>query len=143
MPIALSTFWWVLAGLAVIAELLTGTLYLLLVGVGLAAGALAAHAGTGLVLQICLAAAVGAAAVLLLRQARKRHPRPLRSEANPDVNLDIGEVVQVDHWNDDGTASVFHRGARWTVVARLAGPQAPGPHRVSEVVGSRLVVDPA
>ncbi|MES2188210.1 MAG: NfeD family protein [Pseudomonadota bacterium] len=140
---ALTTFWWVLAGLAVAAELLTGTLYLLLIGTGLAAAALAAHAGTGLTTQICVAAAIGITAVLLLRRLRRRHPRPVPSEANPDVNLDIGTTVQVLAWNADGTANVFHRGARWTAVPRVAGPQVPGPHRISEVTGNRLVLDPA
>ena len=36
------TLWWILAGAAVVAELLTGTLYLLLLAAGLATGALAA-----------------------------------------------------------------------------------------------------
>ena len=40
-----STLWWLAAGAAVIVELLTGTFYLLMLTLGLAAGALAAHAG--------------------------------------------------------------------------------------------------
>ncbi|MEG0922354.1 MAG: NfeD family protein, partial [Comamonas sp.] len=44
---ALSSIWWLLTGIAVIAELLTGTLYLLMVALGLAAAAIAAHLGTG------------------------------------------------------------------------------------------------
>ena len=38
-----STIWWLLAGVAVVTELLTGTFYLLMLAVGLAAAALAAH----------------------------------------------------------------------------------------------------
>ena len=37
-----STFWWVAAGVAVAAELATGTFYLLMFALGLAAAALAA-----------------------------------------------------------------------------------------------------
>ena len=37
-----STIWWLAAGAVVVAELLTGTFYLLMVAVGLAAAALAA-----------------------------------------------------------------------------------------------------
>ena len=39
-----STFWWLFAGLAVAAELMTGTFYLLMLAVGLAGAALAARA---------------------------------------------------------------------------------------------------
>ena len=40
-----STGWWLAAGVLVVAELATGTFYLLMLALGLAAGALAAHAG--------------------------------------------------------------------------------------------------
>ena len=43
-----STLWWLMAGAAVVAELLTGTFYLLMLAIGLAAGALAAHLGVGM-----------------------------------------------------------------------------------------------
>ncbi|MGQ9723753.1 MAG: NfeD family protein [Tepidimonas sp.] len=39
-----STLWWVLTGVAVVAELLSGTFFLLMLAVGGAAGAIAAHA---------------------------------------------------------------------------------------------------
>jgi membrane protein implicated in regulation of membrane protease activity len=51
-----STWWWILAGMAVIAELLTGTFYLLMLALGLSAGALAAHAGAGVAGQLVAAA---------------------------------------------------------------------------------------
>ena len=47
-----STIWWLLAGSAVAVELVTGTFYLLMLAFGLAAAALAAHAGAPLVVQI-------------------------------------------------------------------------------------------
>ena len=57
------------------------------------------------------------------------------------MNLDIGETVHVDAWNRDGTASIKYRGANWTVIPRPARRTSPGPHRVREVVGNRLVVE--
>ena len=45
MDISMATFWWVLAGAAVAVELATGTFYLLMIALGLAAGAIAAHLG--------------------------------------------------------------------------------------------------
>ena len=40
-----STIWWLLAGGLVVAELLTGTFYLLMLAVGVGAAAIAAHLG--------------------------------------------------------------------------------------------------
>ena len=54
-----STLWWVLAGVAVAVELVTGTFYLLLLALGMAAGALAAHLGAGTALHLVCAAWVG------------------------------------------------------------------------------------
>jgi hypothetical protein len=58
-----STIWWLLAGAAVVIELITGTFYLLMLAIGLAAGALAAHAGLAMTGQLVVAALVGGGAV--------------------------------------------------------------------------------
>ncbi|MDH4106316.1 MAG: NfeD family protein, partial [Gammaproteobacteria bacterium] len=57
-----ATIWWVLAGVAVAVELATGTFYLLMLALGMAAGAIASHLGFGVPLQIVAAAAVGGGA---------------------------------------------------------------------------------
>ena len=64
MDFSASTLWWVLAGLLVAAELLSGTFYLLMLALGVAAGALAAHAGLGLSAQVITAAVLGVIAQL-------------------------------------------------------------------------------
>ena len=135
-----STIWWLLAGTAVAVELLTGTFYLLMLAIGLAAAALAAHAGAATQVQLLIAAAVGGGAVAAWHLLRPKQPAGPAS-ANRDVNLDIGETVQVDGWNGDGTASIKYRGANWTVVAAPGSGHEAGLHRVREVVGSRLVVE--
>lgn len=137
-----STIWWVLAGAAVAIELFTGTaFYLLMLAIGLAAGALAAHAGLGLSGQLLAAALVGGGAVIAWHNLRDRGPALQPASSNRDVNLDIGETVQVDAWNTDGTAGVHYRGAHWSVILRPGQPQQPGAHKVVEVQGSRLVVE--
>ena len=136
-----TTVWWLLAGAAVALELMTGTFYLLMLGIGLAAGALAAHAGAAMPVQLAAAAIVGGGAVAAWHLVRGRHGPPLPAAANPDVNLDIGEPVTVDAWNPDGTAQVRYRGAAWTVAALPGTTPVPGLHRVREVVGNRLVVE--
>ena len=136
-----STIWWLLAGGAIVAELLTGTFYLLMLALGFAAAALAAYAGVSTVVQTLIASAVGGGAVVLWHRIRSQRPHSLPASANPDVNLDIGETVQVHVWQADGTAQVQYRGANWTVLHRPGQMPSPGPHRVAEVVGNRLLVD--
>ena len=136
-----STLWWLIAGAAVVLELLSGTVYLLLLGAGFAAAAISAHMGTGLTTQIVVAAVVGVAAVLTWFVIQRRRPAGPPPGANRDVNLDIGETVMIDHWAPDGTAAVRYRGAQWTAVPRPGNTPATGAHRVAEVIGNRLVVD--
>jgi membrane protein implicated in regulation of membrane protease activity len=113
-----------------------------MLAIGLAAGALAAHAGGSVAAQLVVAAIVGGGAAVGLRlQHRRGAQEPPDAASNRDVNLDIGETVQVDAWQPDGTAVVRHRGANWTVVAAPGSKHGHGAHRVREVVGSRLVVE--
>ena len=71
-----STIWWLLAGGAVAVELMTGTFYLLLIALGLAAAALAAHAGTPLTVQMLVAAVVGGGTVVVWHWKRSKSVRP-------------------------------------------------------------------
>ena len=137
-----ATVWWVVAGLAVAAELATGTFYLLMLAVGLAAGAVAAHLGLGGTAQIVSAAVVGGITTGLWYLKRASAPRSPPVRENADVNIDIGETLHVDAWGPDGTTRVPYRGSTWTV--RLApGAQATaGLYRVSAVEGNWLVVSP-
>jgi len=135
-----STVWWLITGCVVAAELLTGTFYLLMLAIGLAAAALAAHAGLALTVQIGTAAVIGGGAVIawhLLRPASAT----LRASANRDVNLDIGETVHVDAWQPDGSTSVKYRGAQWTAVHAAGTLPSTGAHRIVEVRGSQLVIE--
>ncbi|APW42849.1 NfeD family protein [Rhodoferax saidenbachensis] len=138
-----STVWWLLAGAAVAVELLTGTFYLLMLAIGLAAAALAAHLGASLTVQILAAALVGGGAVVGWHLKRDRSRLEPPAQANVNVNLDIGETVQISTWNPDGTASVQYRGANWTAIHRAGVTPNPGAHRVAELVGNRLLVDKA
>jgi membrane protein implicated in regulation of membrane protease activity len=137
-----ATFWWIFAGVAVAAELVTGTFYLLMLGLGLAAGAIAAHAGASMTVQIVAAALVGGGAVAIWYGVRSRQPKGAPSSANRDINLDIGGTLNVDAWNTDRTAAVKYRGAEWTAELSPEAIAAPGAHRIVEMVGSRLIVEP-
>ena len=139
-----SSIWWLLAGGAVALELVTGTFYLLMLAVGMIAGALAAHLGASVMVQIVVSAIVGGGAVVAWHFKRSTDPKPAPANANRDVQMDIGETVHVQQWNEDATASVKYRGAQWTVelLDHETAPQ-PGLFRVRQLNGNRLVVDKA
>ena len=142
MDLAAPTQWWIAAGLAVAAELATGTFYLLMVALGLIGGAIAAHFGLGLANQIVAASLVGGGATGLWHWRRLQHPPAVPTAMNRDVNLDVGERVVVDAWDAEGNARVQYRGSGWT--ARLAPGARPtaGAHRIVAVEGNWLVLAP-
>lgn len=139
---AFSTIWWLMAGVAVIAELLTGTLYLLMVALGLAAAAIAAHLGAGTTTQILVAAIISSATVVACYLRQKSKGSVLGAQNDRDVHLDIGEHVTVAHWADDRSAQVQYRGAQWTVVLLGTAPLVAGRYRVAQLDGNRLLVEP-
>ncbi|MGA1289422.1 MAG: NfeD family protein [Rubrivivax sp.] len=142
MDFEASTGWWVLAGLMVLAELLSGTFYLLMMAVGAAAAALAAHAGMGTTGQLIAAALVGGGATAFWHLRRARHPRSAPADRNADVNLDIGQSVMVQDWDAQGLTSVRYRGASWSARHAAPGQPTPGPHRIVAVHGNRLDLAP-
>lgn len=137
-----STWWWLIAGAAVVAELLSGSFYLLMLSLGPLAGGLVARMGGELPLQLATAAAVSAGAVAALHLWRQQHPPKEHAQANPDVILDVGETVMVASWQDDGTTQIHYRGANWTALLQPGAPAQPGLHRVVEMRGNRLVLHP-
>lgn len=143
MGMSLATWWWVLAGVAVAVELATGTFYLLMLALGFAAGACAAHLGSSLTTQIVVFAIVGGGATVLWHWRRARQPAPPHATENRDVNLDISDRVYVESWAHDGTSRVKHRGSMWA--ARLAPGLAPqaGEHVIRAIEGNWLVLEPA
>lgn len=135
-----STIWWLGAGALVTIELLSGTFYFLMLSIGVAAGAIAAHLGANTVMQMVAAAVVGGGAVVAWRAYKQSAPQSPPAGANRDVNLDVGETVQVDGWNPDGTGAVKYRGAHWDVELIAGATPLPGRHEIVEVVGNRLLL---
>ena len=143
MELSAPALWWLLSGALIVAELLSGTFYLLMISLGAAAGALGAHAGAGVSAQIVVAALVAGGATAAWHLRRARHPRSAPAASNPDVLLDIGQPVRVAAWQDDGTATVQYRGAAWQARHVGALPLQPGAHIIVAVHGTRLDVTPA
>ena len=143
MDVSIATWWWVATGMAIAAELATGTFYLLMIGLGLGAGAVAALFEVSVAAQIVVASVVGGGATAIWHWSRRRQPPAAAARENRDVHLDIGERVTVTAWAGDRTARVTYRGSEWT--ARLAPGVAPvnGEHRVVAMENNWLVLMPA
>lgn len=141
MDLDWATAWWIVAGALVAAELASGSFYLLMLALGAAAGAVAAHLGLAPAGQMLAAALLGGAAVMAWHQHRRRAPKAAPAGSNPDVNLDIGQSVQVDSWSSEGLAQVHYRGAAWQ--ARFIGnaPAQGGRHVIRAIEGSCLLLD--
>ena len=142
MNLSVPTLWWLAAGVLVAAELATGTFYLLMLALGLGAGAVAAHAGLSGTAQMVVAALVGAGATVAWHLLRARSPQSAPAQSNRDVNLDIGQTVHVPAWQADGTARVAYRGAQWQVRLAPRHPAAAGDHRIVAVNGAELLLAP-
>lgn len=132
---------WLLAGFAlVIAELLTGTFYLLVLGVAAFAGGGAAWLGQGIGVQALAAAVVAVAGVVWVQ----RHPR--QSRGRPMASLDAGQAVTLDHWIDAGAgrARVRYRDSLWDadVEGGSATASAGETLFITAVEGNTLKVSP-
>ncbi|OZI34970.1 NfeD-like family protein 1 [Bordetella genomosp. 10] len=134
--------WFGLAVLALIGEIASGTFYLLLVAVGLAAGGLAAAGGVSLEAQLLACSIVALAGLFLLRRTGVLKKREVDAARNADVNLDIGQVVRVDAWDADGMARVQYRGASWQVELAPGNTPQGGEFVITAVRGSSLIVAP-
>jgi membrane protein implicated in regulation of membrane protease activity len=143
MDISATTLWWIATGLAIALELATGTFYLLMIALGLAAGALASLAGLSTTGQVVIAALVGGLTTAVWHWRRAQQPRSLPARENRDVNLDIGEQVTVTEWAADGTARVPYRGTFWTARLQPGAATLPGLYRVAAVEGNWLVLAPS
>jgi len=135
-----SSAWWLLTGLAVAAELMTGTFYLLMVAIGLAAAAIGAHLGLTITAQCVLAALGGGGSVVAWHLWRRWHPPPAHDGAS-ETNLDVGQTVHVAHWHH-GSATVDYRGAQWQADLLVGCTAQAGLHRIAQISGNRLVLEP-
>ena len=134
----MSTYWmwWIAAAALVAAELLTGTFYLLVVGLALVFGGVAAWFGAGAPMQWLIAAALGVIGTVLLQ----RWKRDLVLRTPLQQGLDVGQMVQVQSWGPDGTARVAYRGSTWDAELAATGvPQAKTMY-IAAMRGSVLIL---
>ncbi len=132
--------WFGLAAIALIGEVMTGTFYLLLVALGLAAAGVAAALAMALQWQLVACVVVALAGLAALRGTGVLKKREIDASRNANVNLDIGQTVQVEQWSPAGTARVWYRGAQWQAELAAGEAAAPGTYLITEVRGTRLVL---
>jgi len=129
--------WWFVAGFGLlIAELLSGTFYLLVIALAAGAAGVAALLGAGFPLQLVVAAVIGFSGSLWLRRSRAQQ------KTVPDAlqNLDVGQTIRIDQWIDGRTARASYRGALWDVELAEEGAAAPGEFQITEMRANRLIV---
>ena len=131
---------WAIAGIVlIIVEMLTGTFYLLVLGIAALAAAGAAWLGQSFWVQAVVTAAVTIAGVILVNRFRGKGSKAQKR------SLDVGQSVSIESWisEADGLARVNYRNAQWE--ARVTGERVPGGKvfYIHAVEGSTLLVSSA
>ena len=130
--------WWFVLALGMLGlEMVTGTFYILVYSLAIAAGGVMAYFQFSVTTQLTVTAVIGVIGTLLLRRWRAAHPA---GEKDTDQNLDIGQHVRVDTWNNDGSARVFYRGAQWDAELESAETPRDVPLYIKDRRGSVLIL---
>jgi len=111
--------WFIGAFVLVVAELMSGTLYLLIIGAGAAAAGVLALAGAGFAAQLATAAVVSVAGIGVMRWLKIGGGR--RGAHAKSLAFDIGQVVEVIEERPDGSLRVNYRGTQWDATLEGAG----------------------
>jgi len=133
------TYWmWVIAGIGlIVAELMSGTFYLLVLGVAALVAGAAAWLGGSFLVQVVVAGAIAVAGVFWIRS--RKH-----ALATPDMApLDVGQPVTLQSWvsQPDRVARVMYRDALWdAVIEGEARGEAGEVFYITRVDGSTLRV---
>jgi membrane protein implicated in regulation of membrane protease activity len=133
---------WLIAGLLLVAvELMTGTFYLLIIGIAALIGSLIAFFGQPVWMQALVAAIAAVVGGVLVR----RYHRQANASSPKDHSNDIGETVTIESWVSEPQrlARVNYRGTTWD--AEVVGTDAIEPGALLYVVateGSRLKISP-
>lgn len=130
-------YWFLLAVLLIGLEMATGTFYLLMLGVAMMVGGVAALLGAPLTAQFALTAVAMVAGIVWLRRWKGS-----RAPAMVDASLDIGQPVKVLSWQGDNRARVFYRGAEWDAELDEAGVSRESTLYIKALHGSTVILTP-
>lgn len=137
MTLSATTLWLILAALLGIIELIATTFYLLVLAAAALVAAGAAWFGMELEWQISLFAVIAIVGSVWVRRIRSI---PTKSDAQAEAlqNLDQGQIVYVNAWDEAGCATVQYRGADWQARALDGEPLIQGAYVIVRVEGSIL-----
>jgi len=113
---------WILTAITlVIVELLTGTFFLLVLGIAAAGGAALAYAGLTFWAQTAAATVIAILGVVMVQRYRSR----VKSSGSINA-IDVGHRVTLDSWvnESEGIARVQYRGTLWD--AKVIGERGAG-----------------
>ena len=134
---------WLVCGLAlIIAELATGTFYLVVLGIAALVGSAVGWSGGGFSAQAIAASAIAVIGVVVVNRWRRSQKRA-RHGGN---NIDIGQAVVFEAWVNESArlARVKYRGTSWDAI--LTGNDSVKANDMLYICGSdgsRLQVSPA
>jgi len=117
-------FLWAILGLAlIIVELLTGTFYLLVLGIASFGAALAAWLGQRFPVQTVVAAVIAALGCYGVHVYRAKNATQQMSP------VDAGQPASFENWVDQGArlARVRYRGASWDALVEGDGQESTAP----------------
>ena len=131
--------WWLAALALVIAEMFSGTFYLIAVAFGLSVAGLVAYLGFSGNVQVAVAAMLCSASVAAIHAWNKRHARP---DEQGNFSNDIGQTVRAVSWSDERHARVSYRGAEWDaeLAVDAAADRARQAWRIVEIAGNCLII---
>ena len=132
--------WWLVALVLVIAEMSSGTFYLIAIAFGLAVAGIVAYVGVAWNGQAAVAAVLCSASVAGIYRWKKQHTHP---HENINFANDIGQTVHIVSWSDERHARVSYRGAEWDaeLASKAAADTARQTWRIREFIGNRLIIE--
>ena len=109
-------YWLAAAGIALIAEFMTGSLHLLIIAIALAGGGIASWLGLNLNGSLLVASILAILGYTVLHRYKRAHPvKPSNA-----IDLEIGQPVIIVSLDANGYGHVSYRGTNWA--AQLKEP---------------------
>ncbi|WP_338849401.1 NfeD family protein [Massilia sp. W12] len=137
--------WAALAGFLVICELLSGTFYLLMLALGMVAGAVLAAFNFPPSVQMLGAALVAVIGVAWLHNSHLGWHARRGNDADESWSLDLGQSVHVQNWRCEGgrfVTRISYRGAEWDCELQQGKPVEGARYRIQQMRGNCLIVIP-
>lgn len=131
--------WWLAALMLVIAEMFSGTFYLLAVACGLFAAGIAAYLGMAVNGQFVVAALLCSASIAAIHYWKGKNP----SKSQSNFAYDVGQTVHIAKWSDERHARVNYRGAEWDaqIADAVPGDAQRSAWKIREIRGSLLIIE--